>query len=166
MSAENIKNKPIHYIITAISPFFAVIAIYSLFTPWVSGKLLLIGKTISSMDFPNVFWSVLIGCLAIIAIYIWGILTGSLVKNRGMVLAISSLTLVAASYFLYVYSQKPSIPGVRVSLHGGLLLCFVCLILAVAGAIVPINLLTPQKRKSVSPKIDKTHKEQSKSPQE
>jgi hypothetical protein len=154
MSGEKSRDKLALNIIMAISPIFAAIAIYSLFTPWVSGKLLLIGKTITAFDFPNVFWTVLIGSLAIIAVYVWGILARNLVRVRGIVLAISAVTLVAAGYFLYVYSQKPSIPGVRVSFHGGLLFCFISLVVSLIGSIVPIYLLDLSGFK-ISKKISK-----------
>lgn len=147
MSGPNPSNKVLLFIITAISPIFAAIAIYSLFTPWVSGKLLIVGKTITALNFPNVFWSVLIGCLAIIAVYVRSILTRDTVRNRGIVLVISALTLAAAGYFLYVYSQKPSLPGVRISFRGGLLLCFMSLILSLIGSIATIYIMDSHKFK-------------------
>ncbi len=125
----------------AISPIFAAIAIYSLFTPWVSGKLLVVGKTITGFDFPNVFWSVLIGCISIIAIYVWGIMARDTTRNRKIVLALSLITLVAAGYFLYDYAQKPSIPGVRISFRGGLLLCFASLITSFFGMLTIIYMM-------------------------
>jgi hypothetical protein len=146
---------------TAISPIFAAIAIYSLFTPWVSGKLLVVGKTITGFDFPNVFWSVLIGCLAIIIVYIRSFITRDAVKSRGVIFALAAVTTIAAVYFLYVYSKKPSIPGVRVSLRGGLLLCFTSLVLSVIGSVVPLSILSPNRRESSSEKIGKSKPDQS-----
>lgn len=145
---------------TAISPIFAAIAIYSLFTPWVSGKLLVVGKTITGFDFPNVFWSVLIGCLAIIFVYVQSLILGDVIKRRGAIFALSAATLLASGYFLYVYSKKPSIPGIKVSLHGGLLLCFVSMMLAAASSVIPLNLFLPQKQKDTASKIDKPKQNQ------
>ena len=125
------------FIAASISPIFAAIAIYSLFIPWVSGKLLVIGKTITAKDFPNVFWSVIIGGLAIIGVYIHSLFSGEIVKRRVVVFILSVMTLLSSGYFLYLYSKTPSIPGVRVSFRGGLLVCFISLILAVAGSVIP-----------------------------
>jgi hypothetical protein len=155
MNDDSTPKGPIFYPITAISPVFAAIAIYSLCMPWVSGKLLVIGKTIHALDFPNVFWSVLIGCLALIVVYIRAILVREIIKWRGVIIALSVATLVAAAYFLYGYSKTPSIPGVRVSFHGGLLICFGSLILSVAGSLVPLNLLNTKKERRFSVKGEK-----------
>jgi hypothetical protein len=145
MSSANSSDSQIKYAITAISPIFASISIISLFLPWVSGKLLVIGKTITAFDFPNVFWSVLIGSLALIVVYIRSILASETTQRRAAILALASVTLIAAGYFLYGYSKSPSIPGVRVSFHGGLLLCFASLILSVIGAVIPLNLFKSPK---------------------
>lgn len=161
MSGDSSPNKLAITFVMAISPVFAALAIYSLFTPWVSGKLLVVGKTITAFDFPNVFWSVLIGCLAIIIVYIRSFITQDAVKSRGVIFALAAATTVAAVYFLYVYSKKPSIPGVKISLHGGLMFCFVCLILAMAGSIVPPDFFIPKKRKRAGQKTAKPILDQS-----
>jgi hypothetical protein len=155
MSDDSFSKDPIAYAITAISPVFAAIAIYSLFMPWVSGKLLVIGKTIRALDFPNVFWSVLIGCTALIVVYIRAILAREIIKRRGVIIALSATTLIAAGYFLYGYSKTPSIPGVRVSFHGGLLICFGSLILSVVASIIPPNLISAKRKERVSVKAEK-----------
>jgi hypothetical protein len=160
MSNDNFTKDPITYVITAISPVFAAIAIYSLFMPWVSGKLLVIGKTIRAFDFPNVFWSVLIGCAALVVVYIRAILAREIIKRRGVIIALSAATLIAAGYFLYGYSKTPSIPGVRVSFHGGLLICFGSLILSVVGAIIPLDLFNVKKDKCLSENSEKSKRGQ------
>jgi hypothetical protein len=162
MNNDSTPKSQIFFPITVISPIFAAIAIYSLFMPWVSGKLLVIGKTIRAFDFPNVFWSVLIGCLALIVIYVRAILAREIIKRRGVIIALSAATLIAAGYFLYGYSKTPSIPGVRVSFHGGLLICFGSLILSVIGAIIPLDLFNVKKEKCLSENSEKSKRGQPK----
>jgi hypothetical protein len=166
MDSDKPRFNITEYGITALSPIFALVAIISLFMPWVSGKLLVIGKTITSLDFPNVFWSVLIGCTALIFIYIKGVMSGEIIKRRGVIAALASATLIAAGYFLYVYSKKPSIPGVKISFHGGLLLCFVSLIFSVVGAFIPLDIFSQAKKESASEKREKPKPGQSEIPPE
>ena len=149
------------HIIAAISPLCAALSIYALFIPWVSGKLLVVGKTITALNFPNVFWSVLIGCVAIIVVYIWAILTRDIARRRPIIFILCFATLAATGYFLYVYSQKSSMPGVRISFHGGILICFIGLILAAAGSIIPLNLFDSKKGNSVLTRTRKSKKSQS-----
>jgi hypothetical protein len=155
MAPNNSKMSGMGHIIAAISPLGAALSIYALFMHWVSGKLLVVGKTITAMDFPNVFWSVLIGSAAIIMVYGWAIVARDIVKKRVVITILSSATLAAAGYFLYKYGQKSSMPGVRISFHGGLLICFIGLFLCVIGSIIPLKILDGKKPGDLSTKQDK-----------
>jgi hypothetical protein len=124
-------------VMMALYPVGALMAIISLFLPWVSGKLLVVGKTITGLGFPNVFLSVLIGCIAIIAVYIWGIMSKAIESKRPVLIILSLATFIVTGYFLYSYSRQPGIPGVSISLHGGVLLTLAGLTLSLIGAIIP-----------------------------
>jgi hypothetical protein len=137
VNRNKIIPDPFYKIIAAIYPFTLILAITSLYQPWVSGRLLVVGKTMTGSGFPNVFWSVLLGSAACLAIYVSGIIAHNLSSRRPILLILSFITLIVAGYFLNSYSQASGFPGVRISLHGGVLLTYSSLTLAVLLAAVP-----------------------------
>jgi len=117
-----------------LTPIGAIIAIGALFLPWFKGHLTFIGKVVNGAAFPGVFWVILLGCLLLMAIFIFG-LTG--VKRnlaRYFSVGLSLSTLLLALIILYGYGQKSTAPGVSVQMKHGVPMAFGGLILALIGA--------------------------------
>ena len=118
-----------------LTPLGAIIAIASLFRPWFSGHLTFIGKVVSGIAFPGAFWVVLMGSLAVLVVYIYGIINSKNVLIKYVGFGFSLLTLLLTVFFLYRYSQQSSAPGVSIQMRHGLPLTFAGIILMIAGAL-------------------------------
>jgi heme/copper-type cytochrome/quinol oxidase subunit 2 len=117
-----------------LTPLGAIIALVSLFQPWFRGHLTFIGKVVSGNAFPGVFWTVMLGALAVMAIFFYGIFNSKITITKWIVLGLSLLTPIIAAIFLFHYAQRSGAPGVQVHLKHGVLLTFVGLIVAIAGS--------------------------------
>jgi hypothetical protein len=117
-----------------LTPLGAIIALVSLFLPWFKGHLTFIGKVVSGNAFPGVFWTVLLGALAILTVFFYGVFNSRTTITKWVVLGLSLLTPAIATIFLYQYAQRSSAPGVQVHLKHGVLLTFVGLFVAIVGS--------------------------------
>jgi hypothetical protein len=118
-----------------LTPFGAVVAIVSLFLPWFKGHLTFVGKVVSGTAFPEIFWTVLIGCLATLAIFIYAMKSNKSSLNKWGLMGLSLATLLIAAAFIYNIGQRSTAPGVVIHVRHGVILTFSGLLLAAAGAV-------------------------------
>jgi|GEM_PF-4849626 len=112
-----------------------LLACVALFLPWFRGRLAVVGKTVNALAFPEVTAIVLSGGVLSLGFFIFFIIKKKDQLARFIAFAILTATIIGALVTLRSYANQGSFPGVGVQTKIGVILTFVGLITALAGAL-------------------------------
>lgn len=107
----------------------------ALFLPWFRGRLAMISKTVSALAFPEITAIVFSGGVLSLGFFIFFIIKKKDQLARFIAFAILTATIIGTLVILRSYANRGSFPGVGVQTKIGVILTFVGLIMALAGAL-------------------------------